>query len=850
MNISQINRLVEHVRADGAQTRIEVDVLNNVTSVEDARGNITRHFRDDFGQSTILVNGDTGVQIQDHDAAGNLVLRQDAQGRISTYRYDAANRLIERTDDDGITRWQWDVRSGGLAEVSNEDSVERFSYNISALLSSHVRIIDGHSFETTYRYDARDRLISTRLPDGQTLQHHYHDSGPNRGQLESISRGRWGGLGEEALVTDIDLDARDGDSGYVSAAGVRTQQQYSANGQIRSVQVGSALDLQYNVDNGGRIVGITENGDEQRFAYNADGLMVADTVQGLFSYGYDNVGNRTSRRVREAGELSEEEIYRYAESGEGNRLLERIDTVAGVSQPYTYNATGSPVQRGQLRYEYDAKEQLTALYSDEQLLARYAYNGFGERIKKVVYSKGKRPTVTYFLYSGSTLVAEADESGEITTQYQYLNDHRPVLMLQGEQAYFIHTDHLGTPRVVSDEQGDIRWQASYTPFGKAIITQADIDLQLRFPGQYADAESGTHYNYLRDYDPEIGRYLRSDPIGLGGGINTYAYVAGNPLGAIDPLGLFQLPPAGSPLWNFIQQNNLQNQAYLANTPANQPVPPPRVGVPATTVLRGLARANALFNIAQTAYTIGYQGAALVDSLFTQIDHDDMVAQIQRYIPGYIARGDAARVSAEGIAALGNDLYQAQLDLIAQSESACVVDQLLFDAQWAVDRGAQISPEIKALIREQYDNEYQNYLANGGDSSFEDWLYQGMPEGNELVAQQQLSPEAQRALLRAAMNSAGTGKIAHHVIPLQALTRFPELLRKGALGGFDINGANNGALLDRVEHIGGHPQYNAAVLAELLNIDFNLSPAEIAQALQDVADRLIEAIDNGTFGPWG
>ena len=132
-----------HVRADGAQTRIGLDALNNVTSVEDARGNITRDFRDNFGQSTIMFNADTGVQIQDHDAAGDLVFRQDAQGRISTYRYDAANRLIERTDDDGITRWQWDAQSGGLAEVSNEDSVERFSYNISALLSSHVRIVSG-----------------------------------------------------------------------------------------------------------------------------------------------------------------------------------------------------------------------------------------------------------------------------------------------------------------------------------------------------------------------------------------------------------------------------------------------------------------------------------------------------------------------------------------------------------------------------------------------------------------------------------------------------------------------------------------------------------------------------------
>ena len=135
--------------------------------------------------------------------------------------------------------------------------------------------------------------------------------------------------------TNRSIDTRDGDSGYVSATGVSTQQQYSAAGQIQSVQVASVLDLQYNVDNGGRIVGIIENGDEQRIAYNADGLIVADTVQGLFFYGYDNVGNRTSRRVRQAGELSEEEIYRYAEGGDGNRLLERIDTVCMANYKFT-----------------------------------------------------------------------------------------------------------------------------------------------------------------------------------------------------------------------------------------------------------------------------------------------------------------------------------------------------------------------------------------------------------------------------------------------------------------------------------------------------------------------------------
>ena len=439
-------------------------------------------------------------------------------------------------------------------------------------------------------------------------------------------------------------------------------------------------------------------------------------------------------------ELTEEEIYRYAEEGAGNRLLERIDTFAGVSQPYTYNATGAPIQRGQLRYEYDAKEQLTALYRDEQLLARYAYNGFGERIRKVVYSQGRRPTITYFLYSGSTLVAEADESGEITAQYQYLEDHRPVLMLQGKQAFVIHTDHLGTPRVVSDEQGEIRWQASYTPFGKAIITQSDVNLPLRFPGQYADAESGTHYNYLRDYDPELGRYLRSDPIGLGGGLNTYAYVAGNPLGAIDPLGLqaqpavVDLPNVSDEVRRIVNQRGLRGLVdTTGRVAANQPIPPPRPGVPATSVLRGLTRVNALVTIATVSFTLGHEGAALADALyFAPADHAEVLAHIRRYDPDYSPTGTALQVDREGIRALGSELLRAQGDFLIANANSCTpaveTTQLWYDANWAIN-GTGALPPVPLSQQQIDDLAYEDYKANGGTLTRDDWEIEGKPDGS-------------------------------------------------------------------------------------------------------------------------
>jgi RHS repeat-associated protein len=98
-----------------------------------------------------------------------------------------------------------------------------------------------------------------------------------------------------------------------------------------------------------------------------------------------------------------------------------------------------------------------------------------------------------------------------------------------------------------------RWDQA-EPFGVNVPDEnpsglGAFDLPLRFPGQYADKETNLSYNYYRDYDPSIGRYRQSDPIGLNGGINTYAYVGGNPVGGIDPLGLFNPTKAATALGN-------------------------------------------------------------------------------------------------------------------------------------------------------------------------------------------------------------------------------------------------------------------------------------------------------------
>ena len=107
-----------------------------------------------------------------------------------------------------------------------------------------------------------------------------------------------------------------------------------------------------------------------------------------------------------------------------------------------------------------------------------------------------------------------------------------------------YADHLGTPRAITkatDNQKVWEWQ-NVDPFGANLPNEnpsalGNFAFNLRFPGQYADQETGTFYNYFRDYDPSTGRYIQSDPIGLQGGLNTFAYAYDSPLRCFDPKGL-------------------------------------------------------------------------------------------------------------------------------------------------------------------------------------------------------------------------------------------------------------------------------------------------------------------------
>ena len=194
---------------------------------------------------------------------------------------------------------------------------------------------------------------------------------------------------------------------------------------------------------------------------------------------------------------------------------------------------------------------------------------------KWVAEAGRATDAVYGIYhqGGVAEVSQNQRAGG--TQWNYLGSYdfdpasNPIVVLAGGsdgtlsadairfvgagappgEVRFVHNDHLGTPQKMTDNLGTVIWDRIQTPFGLDHSVTGTGTTPVRFPGQYADGESSLYYNYFRDYDPSLGRYVESDPIGLGGGLNTYRYADMSPLRNVDPLGLMpcRCGPVGTTL---------------------------------------------------------------------------------------------------------------------------------------------------------------------------------------------------------------------------------------------------------------------------------------------------------------
>ncbi|TDV58743.1 RHS repeat-associated protein [Pseudomonas sp. LP_7_YM] len=196
-------------------------------------------------------------------------------------------------------------------------------------------------------------------------------------------------------------------------------------------------------------------------------------------------------------------------------------------------------------FSYDCENRLvkaeTLVNGKRHSIGTYRYDSLGRRIAKTSEINGQTEH-TNFLWQGLRMLRE-EAPGQSSLYIYEPGSYAPLARVDQQEGeteqklYYFHTDQIGTPLEMTDAGGQIVWQATYKAWGEVeTLTVSDIEQNLRFQGQYFDDETGLHYNTFRYYDPQVGRFITQDLIGLLGGPNLYQFGA-NPLAWLDPLGL-------------------------------------------------------------------------------------------------------------------------------------------------------------------------------------------------------------------------------------------------------------------------------------------------------------------------
>jgi RHS repeat-associated protein len=541
-----LNRIIRTIDPAGGITKFVYDPHDRPLTVIDPNAGSTTYIYDGFGDLIQQVSPDTGRTIYRYDAAGNLVQKVDATGATANYSYDSLDRVIAVTypaDTAENIGYRYDEAGHGfgvgrLTSLTDAAGTLSRSYDERGNVLSETRARGAVTLHTAYTYDAASRLVSTVYPSGQTVSR----TRDAMGRVTSVTAKAPG----SAPVLPVASTARYLPFGPVSGLtfgnGIAETRAFDLDYRLTNLAGAAASTVQnltYGYDAADNVASITDAAtpaNSQSFGYDAlNRLTSAAGGYGPLGYTYNSVGNRLTQTAGTA-------TTTYSYLAHSNQLSSL--TTGAITQTVGYTAAGNissfnpgggtPVSA----YAYNQAGRLATATLGGQPLTGYTYDAFGQRALKVSASLG----TTFFQYDrDGHLLEEADASGNAIVDYIYLDD-RPIATIEASSGklYFLHDDRLGTPQLQTDSTGAATWVANYQPFGTlntATSQTATRNQNLRFPGQELDFDTGLYHNGFRDYVPGWGRYLESDLIGLGGGMNTYGYAEGNPLNRSDPFGL-------------------------------------------------------------------------------------------------------------------------------------------------------------------------------------------------------------------------------------------------------------------------------------------------------------------------
>ena len=514
-----LNRLLTSTDPAGGVTRYAYDAKDRLVSVRDPINLTTTYSYDGLGNLTQLASPDTGISTFVPDAVGNVVGATDARGLATGYSYDVLNRQTLAAFAGGSVVLEYDnTATGGafargrLTRIADPSGATAYTYDALGRVRTKAQTVSSdaseRAFSVRYRY-AAGRATGIVYPSGRSVSYAFDA----QGRIASIM------ADGQLVLGGVEYLPFGGVKAWIWANGQRYRRDFDADGRIAALTLGPDT--------------LSYGSEAWTFGYDAlNRLTSALLPQGeSLGYAYDANGNR--KQETRSGATT---TYGYPAASN------RLQSLAGaVAKNFTYDAAGNLTSNGSATFNYDGRGRLTQTSSGH----KYLINGLGQRVAKT--GPDVATGTTHYVYDEQGhLIGEYDAAGAVRQELIYLGDI-PVASVRpnsggGVDIFLIYTDHLDTPRLITNQANQRVWEWKTDAFGAGPANEDPSGLgvfsfNLRFPGQYYDVETGLHYNYFRDYDPTVGRYVESDPIGLAAGTNTYNYVGGGPLNGVDHFGL-------------------------------------------------------------------------------------------------------------------------------------------------------------------------------------------------------------------------------------------------------------------------------------------------------------------------
>ncbi len=523
---------------------VQYDALNRVVNVADPTSLNTVATYDGLNDRTKLQSPDTSASTDTFDAAGNRLVHTDAKSVVSTSTYDALNRLIGTKyadttlnvtyiydEADSVTGCTGAYALGRLTHVVEASITTAYCYDARGNVVRKRQYANSQLDITYYGYSLADRLLRVQYPSGSHLTY----GRDSDGHIQSVALVSASGVSSTA-VSSISYLPFGPISSYTLGNGQVVTRTYDANYRLTDLtSPGFTLHLLRDVMGNVSAIGNAAGANPATENYKYDPLYrlsaVTDSGTALESYTYNETGDRLSKTASglETG------TYLYTT---GTHQISKIGTNTRANDA-NGNTTGSMVGGGNTYgFSYNGRNRESLAQLNGATVGTYTYNAMGQRVVKVAatterydYDEANKLIGEYgatnrdYIWVGGLPVAVIDNviNGSVTTS----------------TVNYITADQLNTPRAVTNSAGTVIWSWAYkgNPFGEQTPTSSTgYVLNLRYPGQYYDAETATNYNLFRNYEPAIGRYQESDPIGLAGGINTYLYADGNSLYDSDSSG--------------------------------------------------------------------------------------------------------------------------------------------------------------------------------------------------------------------------------------------------------------------------------------------------------------------------